>query len=417
MNFNVIIVGGGAAGFFNAINMAKMCPDLSIAILERGGEFLSKVRISGGGRCNVTHAEFIPKPLTEHYPRGEKELLGPFHKFMTGDVMQWFEDRGVDLKIEEDNRIFPVSDSSETIIDCFLAEAKKYNINLFTKTAIAEIERNEDRWFLKSKTEHFICDDLVICTGSNPKMWKLLEQLGHKTIAPVPSLFTFNIKDNRIMGLPGVATQGSIKLLDLNGDALQIPGANGDESSGPILITHWGISGPAVLKLSAIAARVLHAMEYNFLAQVNWLDHFSFNEAVEIMKDFKLASAKQTVIKRNPFDLPKRLWNNLVLSSQVSENVIWADINKQQIEHIAQSLTQCTFRVSGKSTFKDEFTTAGGVDLTEVDFTTFASKICPDLYLAGEVLNIDAVTGGFNFQNAWTGGYLAAEAIAKKYNA
>ena len=298
-----------------------------------------------------------------------------------------------------------------TIIDCFLAEAKKYNVDLRLKHTVLSIERNGDTWQLATKNGTFKCDNIVIATGSNPKIWSLLAGLGHTIIPPVPSLFTFNINDERIKDLPGIAAFASLQLRDLNGEVLR----DLDTFSGPVLITHWGLSGPAVLKLSAVAARILHAMEYRFKVCVNWLDFMEVDEAIRIMKEFKLASAKQILLKRNPFDLPKRLWYSLVSREDLPEGLTWADVNREQLTNMATSLTACTFTVNGKSTFKEEFTTAGGVELTEVDFTTFESRRQQGLYLAGEVLNIDAVTGGFNFQNAWTGGYLAALAISKKY--
>ena len=397
--YDIVIVGGGAAGFFAAINAAEMAPEARICILERGKEVLTKVRISGGGRCNVTHAEFLPKELTRNYPRGEKELRGPFHSFMTGDTIDWFEKRGVPLKIEEDGRMFPMSDSSETIIDLFLQESKRLKIDVLTKRAVQALQKNNDVWDVKTSQENFVAKKLFLATGSNPKIWKLLENLGHSIIPGVPSLFTFNITDKRIQDLPGVATNASVRLRKEN-----------LETSGPLLITHWGMSGPAILKLSAWGARELSEKK-NFEIEVNWLPEISLEDVQEELLRLKQENAKQSPHKYAQFQLPKRLWQSLLIAVGIDPEVRWADLNKQQLESLTQELTKGTFQVHGKSTFKEEFVTAGGVELKEVNFKTFESKICPGLFLAGEVLNIDAITGGFNFQNAWTGGYLAAKAM------
>lgn len=402
INYDILIIGGGAAGFFTAINAAELNPKLKIAILERGKEVLTKVRISGGGRCNVTHAEFIPKELSKKYPRGEKELLGPFHSFMTGDTIDWFEKRGVALKIEEDGRMFPESDSSQTIIDCFLSEVDRLGVEVLLNHSVQSISKLDEFWEVSTTQGILQAKNLVIATGSNPKIWNLLESLGHTIVTPVPSLFTINIKDNRIAELPGVSTQASVKVL---GTSL--------ESEGPLLITHWGLSGPAVLKLSAWGARELNNLDYKFTLEVNWLEHLTFDEGLEQLKEIKNNHAKQLTTKHPQFDLPKRLWQNLVTACGINPEMKWAEVNKNQLHNLANQLTQCRFEVNGKSTFKEEFVTAGGVELKEIDFKTFESKIHKNLYLAGEVLNIDAITGGFNFQNCWTGGYLVAKALCE----
>ncbi|WP_298520737.1 NAD(P)/FAD-dependent oxidoreductase [uncultured Kordia sp.] len=397
---DVLIIGGGAAGFFTAINIAEKHPERSVVIVERGKEFLTKVRISGGGRCNVTHACFDPKELIHYYPRGEKELLGPFHQFCCGDTMGWFEERGVELKIEDDGRIFPVTNSSQTIIDCFLREAKKYQVDFRTNHAVKNISKGNDLWQVETSQGILQARKVVLTTGSNPKMWKLLETLGHTIIPAVPSLFTFNIKDARIKDLLGIATPASVKVV---GTKLA--------SNGPLLITHWGMSGPGILKLSAWGARILADKQYNFQIEVNWLDHVSKDDCLEMIKDFKIELAKKAVHKNNPFNLPKRLWQRIIQAAGIKEQTRWADLNKQQTEQLACQLTEAIFNVKGKSTFKEEFVTAGGIDLKEVNFKTFESKKQQDLYFAGEILNIDAITGGFNFQNAWTGSYIISESI------
>lgn len=397
---DVLIIGGGAAGFFTAINIAEKHPGKSVVILERGKEFLTKVRISGGGRCNVTHACFDPKELVNYYPRGEKELLGPFHQFCCGDTMGWFEERGVELKIEDDGRIFPVTNSSQTIIDCFLRQAQIHKVDFRKNHAVKKVSKINDVWQVETNQGILEATNVVFTTGSNPKMWKLLETLGHSIVPAVPSLFTFNIKDARIKDLLGIATQASVKVV---GTKLA--------SNGPLLITHWGMSGPGILKLSAWGARILADKNYNFQIEVNWLDDISKEDCLASIKDFKIELAKKTVQKNNPFELPKRLWQRIIKASGIKEDTRWADLTKSQTEQLASQLTEAIFEVKGKSTFKEEFVTAGGIDLKEVNFKTFESKKQQNLYFAGEILNVDAVTGGFNFQNAWTGSYIIANSI------
>lgn len=403
---DVIIIGGGAAGFFTAINAAENNPKLKIIILERGKEVLTKVKVSGGGRCNVTHAEFLPKELTQNYPRGEKELLGPFHTFMTGDTIDWFEKRGVELKIEEDGRMFPVSDSSQTIIDCFLSEAKRLGVEVLLNQSVKEIQKDGEYFKINTTTDTFSAKKVVIASGSNPKIWQLLEGLGHTIIPAVPSLFTFNIKDSRIIDLPGLSTDASVKILDAKRKTIL-------ESNGPLLITHWGMSGPAILKLSAWGARLLEPLKYHFNIEVNWINGLSEEEVLDSLKEMKNIQGKQTIYKYAQFELPKRLWQSLVKASGIAETLTWADATRENLQNLANQLTAGIFEVRGKSTFKEEFVTAGGVDLKEVNFKTFESRKVDGLYFAGEVLNIDAITGGFNFQNAWTGGFLVAQAITK----
>lgn len=404
-NFDVIVVGGGASGFFTAINLVQQTPNIRIAILERSKEVLNKVKISGGGRCNVTHACFIPNVLTKFYPRGEKELKGPFHTFCTGDVMQWFEDRNVGLKIEEDGRIFPESNTSQTIIDCFLDEAEKFGIKIITQTIVQSIQQQNDGWTLETSKDIFQCNHLVMATGSNLKIWDLLQNVNHSIVKPVPSLFTFNIKDQRIQDLMGVSTEMvTVKVKDSHLKA-----------TGPLLITHWGMSGPAILRLSAWGARELFDKNYQFTLQVNWLNDLVFDEVLEELIENKQENAKKTIAKYPQYGLTQRLWFQLVKAALIPETMIWADVSKKQLVKLAEQLTNGQFVVNGKSTFKDEFVTAGGIDLKEVNFKTMESKLHNNLYFTGEILNIDAITGGFNFQNAWTTGFLAANAIAIKY--
>ena len=399
-NYDIIIIGGGACGFFTAINIVEKNSKLKVAILERGKSVLEKVRISGGGRCNVTHACFVPNDLVKFYPRGEKELKGPFHQFCSGDTIEWFEKHGVELKIEDDGRMFPVSNSSQTIIDCFLKAAQKLKIDVLTSHSVQELYQGGDYWKISTNQEVFSCQKVIMATGSNPKMWELLQNLGHSIIEPVPSLFTFNVKDVRIKDLMGLSTLASVKVKK---SKLQ--------ASGPLLITHWGMSGPGILRLSAWGARELADKKYQFAIQVNWLNEIDFEEAIDLLKNIKEENSKKLVSKYAHFELPKRLWENLVKAAGITEETKWADVNKKQLNTLAEQLTNGEFQVNGKSTFKEEFVTAGGIDLKEVNFKTMESKILPNMFFAGEILNIDAITGGFNFQNAWTGGFIVANAI------
>ena len=400
----VIIIGGGAAGFFTAINAKEMNPELDITILEKGKEVLQKVKISGGGRCNVTHACFEPKELVQFYPRGEKELLGPFHQFMTGDTFEWFENNGIPLKIEKDNRVFPESNSSQTIIDCFLNKTKRLGISVLKNHGVTTIQKQANSWLVITKEKQFVCDAVVMAAGSSKKVWELSKALRHSIISPVPSLFTFNIKDTRIKDLLGISVpNASVQLEDTN-----------LEASGPLLITHWGMSGPAILKLSAFGARVLAEKNYEYQVQVNWLSRPT-HKIVNVLLNLKKKHSKKQVIVRSPFEeIPKRLWERFVLATTIKTSFNWADVSHEQIDVLANQLTKSIFTAKGKSTFKEEFVTAGGVDLREINFKNFESKLQNNLFFVGEVLNIDAVTGGFNFQNAWTGGWLCAKALASR---
>ena len=400
----VVIIGGGAAGFFTAINAKELNPELDVTILEKGKDVLQKVKISGGGRCNVTHACFEPKELTKFYPRGQKELLGPFHQFMTGDTFEWFENKGVPLKIEADNRVFPEANTSQAIIDCFQKEIKRLSINVLTGKGVTTFYSENEKWVIKTKDEEFIADKLVIAAGSSKKIWDISKELNHTIIPTVPSLFTFNIKDERIVDLGGVSVPNAT--VKINGTKL--------ENNGPLLITHWGMSGPAVLKLSAFGARILADKNYKYSVSINWLSR-SEEEIIEVLSELKKANARKQIGLKSPFpEIPRRLWERLIVGSAIQLQQNWADITKNQLTALAQQLTKATFNADGKSTFKEEFVTAGGIDLKEINFKRFESKLHKNLFYVGEILNIDAVTGGFNFQNAWTGGWICANAIAEK---
>ncbi len=411
--YDVLIVGGGAAGFFTAINIVEKNPTFKVAILERGKEVLSKVRISGGGRCNVTHACFVPNDLVKFYPRGEKELRGPFHQFCSGDTIEWFQKHNVELKIEEDGRMFPISDSSQTIIDCFVNATKKLGIKILTGQSVQSIYKGSDYWKVETHLETFSCQKLVLTTGSNPKIWELLSDIGHSIVPPVPSLFTFNIKDSRIKDLMGVSAFATVKVKNSSRGKAELSLAK-LEATGPLLITHWGMSGPGILKLSAWGARELFDKNYQFVIQVNWLNDWTIEQTETKLKELKLENSKKSVAKKSPFDFPNRLWESLVFASEILDETKWADVTKKQIQNLSLQLTNGEFQVNGKSTFKEEFVTAGGIELKEINFKTMESKLHENLYFAGEIVNIDAITGGFNFQNAWTSGFVIAESINLK---
>lgn len=421
--YDVIVVGGGAAGFYAAIHIAEARPTTKIAILERGKDVLTKVKVSGGGRCNVTHAEFNPKELSTNYPRGEKELLGPFHQYASGDTIGFFERRGIALKIEEDGRMFPESNSSQTIIDCFLADAARLGIQIKKTSAVNNIKKiteyGDELWKITIGDQHLLTKKLVLATGSNPKIWKLIQYLGHTVISPVPSLFTFNITDERISNIPGLSTNAEVKILPKkkfgHSSKKEAREVGTLYAEGPLLITHWGMSGPAILKLSAWGARILERYGYEFQIQVNWVPEYHKDGLLELFLKVKQVE-KKTLLRTKVLDIPKRLWVNLVRAAQIADELTWPEVSKPQLIALAEQLTECVFKVSGKSTFKEEFVTAGGVDLKEINFKTYESKLVPNLYFAGEIINVDAITGGFNFQNAWTGGFLAAQGVVSQLN-
>ena len=392
----VIIIGGGASGFFTAANIDTKLYD--VTILEQNSDVLQKVKISGGGRCNVSHACFDPRELVQFYPRGHKELLSVFTKFQPGDTMNWYEEHGVALKIEDDNRIFPESNSSQSIIDCLVNECRKKNVKILTKQTVTEILPQENGYKIHTTDQNYFADYVVFSTGSSPKAFKILEKLGHQIIAPVPSLFTFNIKNEILKDLMGT----SFQYVDI-----EIPKLNLEES-GSLLITHWGLSGPAILRLSAWGARELAALKYQFEIIVNFIGTAS-EDALEIFRNFKENEPKKSIGQAKIFDITNRFWQRILFVSGVDTAKQIANINNKEMQKIIENLCCCRMNVTGKSTFKEEFVTAGGVDLKEMDFKTMKSKKLPNFYISGEVLNIDAVTGGFNFQACWSEGWLIAQ--------
>ena len=392
----VIIIGGGASGFFTAANIDTKLYD--VTILEQNSDVLQKVKISGGGRCNVSHACFDPRELVQFYPRGNKELLSVFTKFQPGDTMNWYQEHGVALKIEDDNRIFPESNSSQSIIDCLVNECKKKNVKILTKQTVTDILPQENGYKIHTTDQNYFANYVVFSTGSSPKAFKIMEKLGHQIIAPVPSLFTFNIKNEILKDLMGTSFQY------VN---IEIPKLNLEES-GSLLITHWGLSGPAILKLSAWGARELAALKYQFEIIVNFIGTAS-EDALEIFKNFKEKEPKKSIGQAKIFDITNRFWQRILFVSGIDTAKQLANINNKEMQKIIENLCCCRMNVTGKSTFKEEFVTAGGVDLKEMDFKTMKSKKLPNFYISGEVLNIDAVTGGFNFQACWSEGWLIAQ--------
>ena len=411
--YDVIILGAGACGLFTAINIAEGAPHKRILILEKGKEALGKVRISGGGRCNLTNGEPNLREFVKNYPRGNRELLGAFSRFSNKDTVKWFETHQVALKEEGDGRVFPLSNSSQTIIDCFLSLAKKYNIEILYKQNVHAFSFEEEEWKVQA-AEVFHSRNLVVATGSNPKVWQLLSQLGHTIVPPVPSLFTFATEDSFIEGLAGVSKEVNAKLLAPDHSSLKIPLLEKQGLVGALLVTHWGFSGPVVLRLSAFAARDLAQLDYKFALQINWLaeeEILSSEEALSILQEEKQKHPRKELQNHCPFNLTKKLWNKLLERSGALPHLLWAELNKAQLHALAHTLTHSIFPIEGKATFKEEFVTAGGVSLKEIDFKSFRSKLFPTLYIGGEALDIDAVTGGYNFQNAWSSGYLIAEGV------
>ncbi len=402
----LVVIGGGAAGFFCAVNAARLNPAMEVIILEKSNKLLSKVRISGGGRCNVTHACYSIADMVKKYPRGSAFLKKAFHHFFTEDTIAWFAARGVELKTEEDGRMFPVTNNSHTIIDCLIKEANKYGVEIRMNKEVKRIENTNGRWSLLMNDNTVINADMIcIASGGYPKInqYEWLQKSGHSIEAPVPSLFTFNMPDNHITKLMGVSVEKvNVKIIDSK-----------LTEEGPILITHWGMSGPAVLKLSAWGAKELAACNYQFTIMVNWTPDFNENSLREKFQKLRFELASQKIINRNPFGLPNRLWEYLLSQSGIKEELRWADLPAKEQNKLIKTLCANEHRVSGKTTFKEEFVTAGGIHLNEIDFNTMQSKKHQALFFAGEIINVDGITGGFNFQNAWTTGWIAAKGISE----
>ncbi len=438
----VVVIGGGAAGIFAAAVLAEKTSNLEIIVLEKTRQLLSKVRISGGGRCNVTHAQFDPKKLTANYPRGIKELLGPFHAFQPQDTIAWFNQHGVELKTEEDGRMFPVTDHSATIINCLLGAAKEGGVDIRCEHAIRSVEKLENGFRLHlEKQDPMHCDYLILATGSNPHGHELAASLGHSIVSTVPSLFTFNVPTSPLLDLAGIAVADAEVSLycgrpeTWNLDRAKAPGFNDESrelSRGPkskfqadrsikssphkqrgnLLITHWGFSGPAPLKLSAWAARDLHACNYRTDLYINWVPSFKKEDVLHTLATCKKQRPLKSLDHENPFQLPMNLWKRLMTLADIALSAPMGHVADKSLKKLSDALTSSTFAADGKTTYKSEFVTCGGIDLKEVDFKTLQSRLVPRLFFAGEVLNIDGVTGGFNFQNAWTTAYLAATSIA-----
>jgi predicted Rossmann fold flavoprotein len=399
----VAIIGGGAAGFFSALSVKEHHPHAQVTIYEKSNKLLAKVRVSGGGRCNVTHHQPDIKKLSLNYPRGGRFLRKAFAQFAVKDTIAWFQDHGVDLKTEADGRMFPITDRSETIIDVLLGEAKRKKITIAEGEGITSIkpaDGNRITITLASGTIEVV-DHLIVATGGNPKpeAYQWLMDLGHSIVPPVPSLFTFNMPDEPIRELMGVVAD-PVRARIIGTDL---------ESIGPLLITHWGMSGPAILKLSAWGARIVHALAYNFTLQLNWLGGVNEEEVQSIFKEDEDENGRKQIINSDPFRLPKRLWQFLLVKADIPLEKRTIDLSKKERNRLIDLLTNDRYTVKGKTTFKEEFVTAGGVPLEEVDPNTMKSLKVPGIYFAGEVLDIDGITGGFNFQAAWTTGYIAGK--------
>ncbi len=399
----IVVAGGGAAGFFAAIACAEQSRGTEVILLEKSTELLAKVTISGGGRCNVTHACYEPAELARRYPRGGRELVGPFHRWQARDTVDWFENRGVKLKTEDDGRIFPVTDKSTTITTCLIQQAEKAGVKILSHKGLAAVEKGAAFRIKLTTGEALDCDRLLVATGGNQNSngFDISASLGHAIEPLVPSLFTFHVDDPRVRGLQGLSVpdaEVSVPTLKLS-------------QRGPVLITHWGLSGPAILKLSAWGARLLHDVDYDVELRVNWRPDASL-EKLSALKD---EHARKTISLWSPFrEIPHRLWGSLAKRAGIGEDVTWAAVSKKSLQALAAELTSGLYHVTGKSLFKDEFVTCGGVRLREIDFKTMESKLCKGLYFAGEILDIDGVTGGFNFQSAWTTGWIAGTSMGEE---
>ncbi|MGB1120857.1 MAG: NAD(P)/FAD-dependent oxidoreductase [Saprospiraceae bacterium] len=396
----VAVIGGGAAGFFSAISVKENYPNASVTIFEKTTKVLSKVKVSGGGRCNVTNGTTSIADLAKAYPRGGKKMKKALKIFNTKHTIEWFESRGVPLKIEPSNHVFPVSDDSQTVIDCFMKACKQLKINIKTKSPIQKIiptENGLEVEFSNEQKAHF--DKIIVATGGSPKRKGLewLEALGHKIENPVPSLFTFNMKKQPITELMGVAVKEA--LVTIQGTKLKM--------SAPLLITHWGMSGPAILKLSAFGARLLSDMNYEFKAQVNWTAIQNVNVVQEDLQNIVNNHPQKQLQNLKPYGLPERLWNYLLAKAELATDKKWSELGKKGVNKLTSILTYDVYQVRGKTTFKEEFVTCGGVSLESIDFHTMQSRVCKNLYFAGEVMDVDGITGGYNFQAAWTTGFIA----------
>jgi predicted Rossmann fold flavoprotein len=406
-SLQIAVIGGGAAGFFGAIAAAEAHPHARVVLLEASRKLLAKVRISGGGRCNVTHACFDPALLVQYYPRGGKALRGAFSRFQPQHTIDWFSKRGVKLKIESDGRMFPVTDDSATVVDCLMQAARQSGVEIYTGVPVVAITKSEAGFELKLKSgERLQSDRLLLTTGSNPQGYQFAKALGHTIESPVPSLFTFNIPDPRLRELAGVSVEPvQAKLL--------IPGSKPLEQSGALLITHWGLSGPAVLKLSAWGARALYEHQYQATLQINWLPQHNADQLRQELLKAKAEQPRKAIASNCPLPLPRRLWQYLTAIVDITSEDRWTDLSKKSLNQLIQELTQNRYSIQGKGVFKEEFVTCGGVRLKDVDFKTMESRCCPGLYFAGEILDIDGVTGGFNFQSAWTTAWIAGQAIGR----
>jgi predicted Rossmann fold flavoprotein len=401
----VVVVGGGAGGFFAAIASAESNPHAQVILLEASRQPLHKVRISGGGRCNVTHGCFEPSRLVQNYPRGGKALLGAFTRFQAKDTVSWFAQHGVPLKTEADGRMFPITNTSETIVNCLMNTAKEAGVELRTGASVISIKAIANRFEIMLKSGEILeCDRLLLATGSNPVGYKIARELGHTIEPPVPSLFTFNIADEKLKELAGVSVNPvQLRLSGLGKCKL--------EQTGPLLITHWGLSGPAVLKLSAWGARILHSNKYQATLSINWVPDLKTEEVRQKLLEVKNEWGKRAMSLHRGIDLPHRLWRFIIDRVGITLEDRWAELPNKTLNQLVQELTQGQYLIKGKGVFKEEFVTCGGVSLKEVNFKTMESKLFPGLYFAGEILDIDGVTGGFNFQSAWTTGYLAGKAM------
>lgn len=406
-SLDIVVIGGGAAGYFGAIACAERHPQVRVTLLEAAAQPLSKVRISGGGRCNVTHACFDPALLAQHYPRGGKALRGAFSRFQAKDTVNWFEARGVKLKTEADGRMFPITDDSATIVECLQRAAHTAGVKVWTSASVTQVTRSDNCFQIELRDGQSLKGHrLLLATGSNPKGYAIARSLGHQIVPPVPSLFTFAVQDSRLQELAGIAVNAAQVRLHLEGEKPL-------EQTGPVLVTHWGLSGPAILKLSAWGARVLHEHHYQAALLINWLPSLNPESLRSQLMAVKSQLPKRTIAASCPVPLPRRLWERLITHAGIKADDRWAELSHKTLAGLIQELTRGQYTVNGKGVFKEEFVTCGGISLKEVEFKTMASRQCPGLYLAGEILDIDGVTGGFNFQSAWTTGWLAGQAVGE----